>query len=228
MAKDNPKTNGQLDLRQRAAAAQYVHRPATAPDRLRDARRGHRRPAHRVRERDEHAVRPRRLAREGTGDSRRARRDPLAARSANDDGEFPRRADGRGRRRADGALGGWPARPRHERSAIPAALLGLSSRSTAKFSPSPSASFWWRRSSPVSFRRLLSARANAAEMMKEGGRGNSSRLVNVITRVLVVGQIALTAALLIAATLADQIDPQPDDAELRLRRKRRLQRAHGS
>jgi putative ABC transport system permease protein len=48
---------------------------------------------------------------------------------------------------------------------------------------------------------LLSARANAAEMMKEGGRGNSSRLVNIITRVLVVGQIALTAALLIAAAL---------------------------
>src|SRR6185436_760904 len=47
----------------------------------------------------------------------------------------------------------------------------------------------------------LSARANAAEMMKEGGRGNSSRLVNVITRVLVVGQIALTAALLIASAL---------------------------
>lgn len=47
----------------------------------------------------------------------------------------------------------------------------------------------------------LSARANAAEMMKESGRGNSSRLANVITRVLVVGQIALTAALLIAATL---------------------------
>src|SRR4029077_9507813 len=48
---------------------------------------------------------------------------------------------------------------------------------------------------------LISARANSAEMMKEGGRGNSSRLVNVITRVLVIGQIALTAALLIAATL---------------------------
>src|SRR5437667_1924595 len=47
----------------------------------------------------------------------------------------------------------------------------------------------------------LSARGNAAEIMKEGGRGNSSRLVNVITRVLVVGQIALTAALLIAASL---------------------------
>ncbi|HZI33739.1 MAG TPA: FtsX-like permease family protein, partial [Candidatus Binatia bacterium] len=48
---------------------------------------------------------------------------------------------------------------------------------------------------------FLSARANAAEIMKEGGRGNSNRLVNAITRVLVIGQIALTAALLIAATL---------------------------
>ena len=48
---------------------------------------------------------------------------------------------------------------------------------------------------------LLSARANPAEVMKEGGRGNSSRLVNGLTRVLVIGQIALTAALLIAATL---------------------------
>src|SRR6266567_2399243 len=48
---------------------------------------------------------------------------------------------------------------------------------------------------------FLSARGNAAEIMKEGGRGNSSRLVNIISRVLVIGQIALTAALLIAATL---------------------------
>jgi predicted permease len=48
---------------------------------------------------------------------------------------------------------------------------------------------------------LVSSRGSAAEIMKEGGRGNSSRLVNVVTRVLVVGQIALTAALLIAATL---------------------------
>jgi len=48
---------------------------------------------------------------------------------------------------------------------------------------------------------FLSARGNAAEIMKEGGRGNSNRLVNVITRVLVVAQIALTAGLLIAATL---------------------------
>src|SRR4051794_10380606 len=48
---------------------------------------------------------------------------------------------------------------------------------------------------------FFSSRGKAAEVMKEGGRGNSSRLVNVITRVLVVAQIALTAALLIAATL---------------------------
>src|SRR5439155_15608217 len=47
----------------------------------------------------------------------------------------------------------------------------------------------------------LSAHGNTAEIMKEGGRGNTSRLVNIVTRVLVVGQIALTAALLIAATL---------------------------
>ena len=48
---------------------------------------------------------------------------------------------------------------------------------------------------------FLSARSSPAEVMKEGGRGNSSRLVNVITRILVIGQIALTAALLIMATL---------------------------
>lgn len=48
---------------------------------------------------------------------------------------------------------------------------------------------------------LVSAHSNAAEMMKEGGRGNTSRLVNIITRLLVVGQIALTAALLITAIL---------------------------
>ncbi len=48
---------------------------------------------------------------------------------------------------------------------------------------------------------ILASRANPAEVMKEGGRGNSNRLVNGLTRVLVVGQIALTAMLLIAATL---------------------------
>jgi len=48
---------------------------------------------------------------------------------------------------------------------------------------------------------LVTSKGSASEIMKEGGRGNSSRLVNIITRVLVVGQIALTAALLIAATL---------------------------
>ena len=66
----------------------------------------------------------------------------------------------------------------------------------------------WRPSFPVWFPAFLSARANAAEMMKEGGRGNSSRLVNVITRVLVVGQIALTAALVDRGDVANQIDPK--------------------
>src|SRR5437588_4722360 len=48
---------------------------------------------------------------------------------------------------------------------------------------------------------LVSSKGNAAEILKEGGHGISSRLVNIITRALVVGKIALTAALLIAATL---------------------------
>src|SRR5437762_8384906 len=47
----------------------------------------------------------------------------------------------------------------------------------------------------------LSAHGNAAEIMKEGGRGNTNRLINAISRVLVIAQIALTAALLISATL---------------------------
>ena len=41
IAKDNPKTNQTFHLGQRAAAAQCLHRRATAPDRLGDARRGH-------------------------------------------------------------------------------------------------------------------------------------------------------------------------------------------
>jgi predicted permease len=47
----------------------------------------------------------------------------------------------------------------------------------------------------------ISAQGNAAEIMKEAGRANSSRITNLATRILVVAQIALTAALLIAATL---------------------------
>ena len=73
----------------------------------------------------------------------------------------------------------------------------------------------------------VSAHSNAAEMMKEGGRGNSSRLVNVITRASGVAQIALTAALLIAATLEIRSIRNQLTARLRLRRERDLQRAHG-
>ncbi|MDD3180496.1 MAG: ABC transporter permease [Opitutaceae bacterium] len=48
---------------------------------------------------------------------------------------------------------------------------------------------------------MLASRANAAEVLKEAGRGNTSRLVNAIIKLLVIGQIALSAALLIAASL---------------------------
>ncbi len=62
---------------------------------------------HRVRERDEHAVWPRRLAGEGTGDPRRARCHPLASGSPDADGKFPHRRHGRRCRRSfsqNGAL----------------------------------------------------------------------------------------------------------------------------
>ena len=64
--------------------------------------------------------------------------------------------------------------------------------------------------------------------MKEGGRGNSSRLVNVITRILVIGQIAMTAALLIAAALQIKIDPQPSKLDYGYDENGVLQRAHGA
>ncbi len=47
---------------------------------------------------------------------------------------------------------------------------------------------------------LLSSRQNPADVMKAGGRGNTSPLVNRLTRTLVIAQIALSAALLVAAT----------------------------
>ncbi len=48
---------------------------------------------------------------------------------------------------------------------------------------------------------LLTSRANAADVMKDSGRGNSSALVNRLTSALVVAQIALTAGLLVLSTL---------------------------
>ena len=50
----------------------------------------------------------------------------------------------------------------------------------------------------------MSSRANATDVLKEGGRGNTSRTVGVITRGLVVVQILVTCALLIAAMLQIQ------------------------
>ena len=48
---------------------------------------------------------------------------------------------------------------------------------------------------------LLASRANTAEVLKEAGRGNTSRLVTNLTKLLVVGQIALTCTLLVLSTL---------------------------
>ncbi|HEU4365185.1 MAG TPA: ABC transporter permease, partial [Candidatus Krumholzibacteria bacterium] len=50
----------------------------------------------------------------------------------------------------------------------------------------------------------MSSRANSVEVMKEGGRGNTSRSVGFITRGLVVFQILVTSVLLIGALLQIQ------------------------
>ena len=63
--------------------------------------------------------------------------------------------------------------------------------------------------------------------MKEGGRGNSNRLVNIITRVLVVGQIAFTARAPDCGDTANQINSKSGYAQLWLRRQCHLCRAHG-
>ncbi len=155
-----------------------------------------------MRERHEYAVRPGRIAGKRIGDSRRIRGDTLETRQADVD----RKSGGRGIRRSRGSsfglLGRRLADPRHRRSAarvriallvrftidarVLAFIVGVTLVATIVSGFVPA---------------LVSAHSNAAEMMKEGGRGNSSRLVNIITRLLVVAQIALTAALLIAATL---------------------------
>ena len=48
---------------------------------------------------------------------------------------------------------------------------------------------------------LFASRANAAEALKEGGRGNTSRFINAITRGLVVFQILVTSLLLVCSLL---------------------------
>jgi putative ABC transport system permease protein len=48
---------------------------------------------------------------------------------------------------------------------------------------------------------LMSSRASAAEVLKESGRGNTGRVVGVVTRGLVVAQILFTCILLIGALL---------------------------
>jgi putative ABC transport system permease protein len=47
----------------------------------------------------------------------------------------------------------------------------------------------------------MAARANVVEMLREGGRGNTSRAINVATRGLVVAQIVVTCVLLIGSLL---------------------------
>ena len=203
LAQDNPKTNQNFTSATVQPLAEFAHRRAISADRLGDVGRSHSRFADRVRERDEHAVRPRRIASKRTGDSRRARSDTLATRQANVDRKSGGRGIRRGRWSSSGLLERRFADARHGRAAGRVRIAVLDSiydrRARARVHSSRSLLVATIVSGLVP--ALISAHSNAAEMMKEGGRGNSSRLVNVITRLLVIGQIALTAALLIAATL---------------------------
>ena len=186
-----------------AAAREFAHRRAISANRLGDVGRGNSRFADRVRERHEHAVRPGCIASKRTRDSRRAGGDTLATCQADVDRKFGGRGIRSSRWSSFGLLERRLADPRHGRRchlgsdcrigfdlqstrAVLAFIVGITLVTTIVSGFVPA---------------LISAHSNAAEMMKEGGRGNSSRLVNVITRLLVIGQIALTAALLIAATL---------------------------
>ena len=74
---------------------------------------------------------------------------------------------------------------------------------------------------------LVSAHSNAAEMMKEGGRGNSSRLVNIITRLLVIATDRTHSGAVDCDNPRDQVDQKPAQARLWLRRGRDLHRSDG-
>ena len=70
----------------------------------------------------------------------------------------------------------------------------------------------------------LASRTSAVDALKESGRGNTSRTVNVITRGLVVFQILVTCILLVGALLAAAVDPPAQPHRLGLRHRRRPHR----
>ena len=80
-----PEDESKFHVGKRAAAVELDDWSAISPNGLGDARCRHSGVADRVRKRDEHAIRPRGVARERTGDSRRAGRNSLAAGAANVD-----------------------------------------------------------------------------------------------------------------------------------------------
>ena len=74
----------------------------------------------------------------------------------------------------------------------------------------------------------LSARGNAAEIMKEGGRGNTNRLVNAITAYFGRGANCADCCALHFSHAPNQIDPKPDFISITVTtRKPFTRRAHG-
>ena len=75
---------------------------------------------------------------------------------------------------------------------------------------------------------VMSSRANAVDVLRDAGRGNTSRSVSLISRSLVVFQIVVTCVLLDRLAPAAAIDHQPADDRLRLRHRRRDLGADGA
>ncbi len=215
----------EFHLRQRHAADQILHRRATAPDRLGDARRGHRRLAHRLRERDEHAVRPRCAC---------ARKSwPFAARSA------PRAGDSSGKclRRA------WSSR---SSARSPGRLLAFWGTDmfdkVVKAAPFPPP-YWWRFTidgrvltftlaiTLVATDRLrfapgfpqLARQPRRSDERRRPRQQQPSRQRHHPRPRRRANRPDRRAAH--RRDVADQIDPQPNEARLRLRRERPLRRA---
>ena len=67
---------------------------------------------------------------------------------------------------------------------------------------------------------LMSSRANAVEVLRDGGRGNTSRGVSLVSRGLVVFQIVVTCVLLVGSLLQLRSITDTADDRLRLRHGR--------
>ena len=183
------------------AADQDLHAAPAPRHAADDARLLRRRAADRLRQRDEHAVRARDAARQGAGDPLVARRDPRPA----DPPDAHREPAGRRHRRRRSGSRSPTARPRWLQATVrsldnpppayitfdvDALVLAVTVAATIAAAVLSGLLPAW-----------MSSRANANAVLRDGGRGTTSRSITVISRGLVVFQIVVTCVLLIGSLL---------------------------